>query len=93
MKIQLKGEVKRYRSDNYINPVLVSRLVARLERGQYGIFVTTSYFSQQAQEEVYEMKYPVKLIHGKQLMDIFKRSSFWIDDAIDEAWLSRFESD
>ena len=92
-EIQLKGEVKRYRSDNYINPVLVSRLVARLERGQYGIFVTTSYFSQQAQEEVYEMKYPVKLIHGKQLMDIFKRSSFWIEDAIDEAWLSRFESD
>ena len=93
-EIKLKGEVKRYETEkNYIDPILISRLVARLERGEYGIFVTTSYYSKQAQEEVYEMKYPVKLIHGKQLIDIFKRSSFWIDDAIDEAWLSRFESD
>ena len=31
----------------------VSRLVARLQRGEYGIFVTTSYYTKAAQEEVH----------------------------------------
>ena len=53
-------------------------LAARLDRGEYGIYVTTSFFSKQAQEEVHELRYPLKLIHGKQLMKIIKRSKYWI---------------
>jgi len=89
-EIKLKGEVKRYASSNYINPVQLSRLVARLDRGEYGIYVTTSFFSKQAQEEVHELRYPLKLIHGRQLMTIIKRSKYWINEMIDEAWLSSY---
>ena len=89
-EIKLKGEVKRYASSNYINPVQLSRLAARLDRGEYGIYVTTSFFSKQAQEEVHELRYPLKLIHGKQLMKIIKRSKYWINEAIDEAWLNSY---
>ena len=91
-EIKLKGEVKRYASSNYINPVQLSRLAARLDRGEYGVYVTTSFFSKQAQEEVHELRYPLKLIHGKQLMNIIKRSKYWIDEAIDETWLNSYPS-
>lgn len=41
--IRFRGEVKRYAQSNGVTPDLVSRLVARLLRGEYGLFITTSY--------------------------------------------------
>ena len=87
-EIMFKGEVKRHRSA--ISPEYVSRLVARLDRGEYGIFMTTSYFSKQAQEEVYEMRYPVHLVDGAQLISMFKRSRIWKDEQIDPDWINSF---
>lgn len=67
--IPLKGEVKRYDpSGSGVGPSDVARLVARLQRGEHGVFVTTSYFTQQCQEEVYADKYPAELISGGQLV-------------------------
>jgi HJR/Mrr/RecB family endonuclease len=64
-EIPLKGEVKRYDLDGGgVGPKDVARLVARLQRGEHGVFVTTSYFTPQAQEEMYADKYPVELIPG-----------------------------
>ncbi len=45
----------------------ISRTVARLKRGWIGVFVTTSYYSQPAQIEVIEDKYPLIMINGKRL--------------------------
>jgi len=45
----------------------LARLVARLQRGWIGVFVTTGIFSRAAQEELVEDKYPVLLINGKRL--------------------------
>lgn len=87
-EIMFKGEVKRHRSG--ISPEYVSRLVARLDRGEYGIFMTTSYFTKQAQEEVYEMRYPVHLVDGAQLISMFKRSRIWKDGQIDPDWINSF---
>lgn len=87
-EINFKGEVKRHKQS--ISPEYVSRLVARLDRGEYGIFITTSYFTKQAQEEVYELRYPVHLVDGAQLISIFKRSRMWKNNMIDQNWLNSF---
>ena len=69
--IRLKGEVKRYKPDGGgVGPKDVARLVARLQRGEHGIFVTTSYFTLQAQSEVLEDGYPVDLISGSRLISL-----------------------
>ena len=44
-EIPFLGEAKRYSRTTPVGAKDVSRLVARLTRGQYGVFVTTSYFS------------------------------------------------
>ena len=51
-EIRFRGEVKRYARSTAVDPKSVSRLVARLSRQEYGIFLTTSYFTKQAQREV-----------------------------------------
>jgi len=51
----------------------VSRLASRLGTGTFGIFVTTSYFTKQAQEETFA-SYPIKLIPGGELLTMSMRS-------------------
>ncbi len=45
----------------------LARLVARLQRGWIGVFVTTGVFSRAAQEELHSDRYPVILVNGKRL--------------------------
>lgn len=47
--------------------VHIARTVARLRRGWVGVYVTTSFFSTQVQEEVYEDRYPIVLINGMRV--------------------------
>ena len=67
-EIPFLGEAKRFARSTGVGPKDVSRLVARLSRGQYWIFVTTSYFTKQAQEEVLEDRYPTSLLAGADLV-------------------------
>jgi HJR/Mrr/RecB family endonuclease len=92
-KIEFLGEAKKYNRKNSVGPEMVSRLVARLGRGQYGIFVTTSYYTKQAQTEVLEDGYPVKLYSGidlvnflreQRLIDSGKIKSGWIDSVTEK---------
>lgn len=46
----------------------LARVVARLQRGWMGVYVTTSIFSEPAQLELTEDKYPLVLINGKRLV-------------------------
>ena len=43
--------------------------VARLQRGWFGCYVTTSFFSPSVQQEVLEDKYPIALIHGHRVAE------------------------
>jgi hypothetical protein len=47
----------------------IARTVARLQRGWFGCYVTTSFFSPSVQQEVIEDKYPVALIHGRRVAE------------------------
>ena len=42
--------------------------MARLQRGEYGIFITTSYYTKAAQEEIFEDNYPVRLFSGSDVV-------------------------
>lgn len=92
-EIPFRGEAKRYARSTAVGPKDVSRLVARLSRGQYGIFVTTSYFTKQAQEEVLEDRYPATLIAGADLVRIMRELRVAREGAISSAWLRSVESE
>ncbi len=87
-EIEFKGEVKRYSRGNAVGPKDVSRLVARLGRGQYGIFVTTSFFTRQAQEEVLEDRYPTRLFAGSDVVRIMRELRAARGDEIAPSWLA-----
>ena len=84
--IRFKGEVKRHK--NAIGPDYVSRLVARLERGEYGLFFTTGCFTDAAQKEVIEDRYPVRLITGAELYSFFYEAKVLDSEGnIKSSWL------
>jgi HJR/Mrr/RecB family endonuclease len=85
-EIPVRGEVKRWRQGVGVGEV--SRLVARLKRGEYGIFITTSYYTRQAQEEVIEDAYPVKLFAGIDLVRFLRELKLVAEDRLNEEWLS-----
>ena len=87
-EIPFRGEVKRFKRTNGVDPKSVSRLVARLSRQEYGIFVTTSYFSKKAQREVLEDVYPVHLISGADLIFMLKSLRLVSQGEIRRSWLS-----
>ncbi|MCX6132983.1 MAG: restriction endonuclease [Ignavibacteriales bacterium] len=91
-EIEFKGEAKKYHQGNGVGPKEVSRLVARLQRGEYGIFVTTSYYTQDAQKEVREDQYPVRLFSGMDLVNFLKALGKIVDGKkINSVWLDALD--
>lgn len=50
-----------------INSRDLARVVARLQRGWLGVYVTTGVFSESAQTELHSDKYPIVLVNGNRL--------------------------
>lgn len=67
--IVVLGQAKCERVDAPTGGVHIARTVARLKRGWIGVYVTTSFFSVPVQEELFEDRYPVVLIHGLRLAE------------------------
>jgi hypothetical protein len=89
-EIQFKGEAKKYSRTNGVGPKEVSRLVARLQRGEYGIFITTSYYTLDAQKEVGEDDYPVRLFSGIDLVNFLRvLGKISSEKKISPDWLAR----
>jgi len=92
-EIPFRGEAKKYARSTAVGPKDVSRLVARLSRGQYGIFVTTSYFTKQTQEEVLEDRYPTTLVAGADLVRIMRELRIATGSEIRPTWLRAVEAE
>lgn len=92
-EIDFLGEVKRFSRQAAVRPKDVSRLVARLGRGQYGIFVTTSYFTRQAQEEVIQDAYPTALIAGSDLVRMMRELRIATSGGISPKWMDVVRSE
>ena len=78
LKIVVLGQAKCEKPNKPTNGVHIARTVARLKRGWFGVYVTTSYFSRNVQLEVMDDQYPIMLICGKKLAEtvgkiIFKK--------------------
>lgn len=63
------GQAKCESPSTATGGVHVARTVARLRRGWVGVYVTTSFFSTQVQEEIYEDRYPIVLVNGQRLAE------------------------
>jgi hypothetical protein len=84
-RVPMKGEVKRY--DPRANGV-GRKEVARLQCGEHGVFVASSYFTTQPQEEVFEDRYPVELIYGRRLLGLLTSAGAIREGALDPSWLT-----
>ncbi len=91
--IKFLGEAKKYGRNTAVQPRHVSRLVARLDRGQFGIFITTSYYTRQTQKEVLKDGYPVKLFSGKDIVNILKELRLANNGEINQKWLASISED
>lgn len=67
-KIIVLGQAKCERFNSPTNALHIARTVARLKRGWVGVYVTTSYFSKDAQREMIEDEYPILLVPGLKLV-------------------------
>lgn len=83
-EIEFLGEAKRYKTA--ITPDQVSRLVARLGRGQYGLYFTTSWYSEQTQREIEADRYPVRLFCGQDIVNILRAGDCVSGGRIRTAW-------
>lgn len=92
-EIEFLGEAKKFARDTAVQPKHISRLVARLNRGQFGIFVTTSYYTRQTQREVIEDGYPVRLFSGNDLVNILQELRLVENGTIKENWLQTITKD
>lgn len=66
-KLVVLGQAKCEQIDVATGGNHIARTVARLRRGWVGAYVTTSFFSEPVQREVYEDQYPVLLLNGAGL--------------------------
>ena len=64
------GQAKCVGAATSVSGHALARVVARLQRGWIGVFVTTGIFSRAAQLELEEDRYPVVLINGKRLAKV-----------------------
>lgn len=83
-EIEFLGEAKRYKTA--ITPDQVSRLVARLGRGQYGLYFTTSWYSEQTQREIEADRYPVRLFSGQDIVNILRAGDCISDGVLRSEW-------
>jgi hypothetical protein len=91
-EIEFKGEAKKFGKRSGVKPKDVSRLVARLQRGEYGIFITTSYYTQSAQEEVFKDGYPVRLFSGGDIVNLLKSIGKVSNGRLNKEWFERISS-
>ncbi|UDY34893.1 restriction endonuclease [Dermatobacter hominis] len=90
--VEFALEAKCYALTNGVGVRETSRLVSRLRHRQFGVFVTTSYFGQQAYEEIRADQHPVALISGRDIVDAL-RSVGVTSVAMTETWLNGVAAD
>lgn len=66
-KLIVLGQAKCEKLDAPTGGNHIARTVAKLKRGWLGVYVTTSYFSENVQLEILDDKYPILLINGLSL--------------------------
>ncbi|MFD5085165.1 restriction endonuclease [Kitasatospora sp. NPDC058406] len=79
-------EAKCYSETTAVGVRDVSRLISRLRHRNFGVFVTTSYFHKQVQEEVREDGHPIALVCGRDIIDALRQHGYSTVDGV-RNWL------
>jgi hypothetical protein len=66
-------EAKHYAPTNGVGVKDVSRLISRIKHREFGVFVTTSYISKQAYEEIRNDGHPIIILSGSDIANILFR--------------------
>jgi len=81
------GQAKCVGLETAIGGHALARVVARLQRGWIGVFVTTGAFSRAAQLELAQDRYPIVLINGlrlaKVLFEVLTQERLTLQDLLD----------
>ena len=76
LRLIVLGQAKCKAGDSAATSGLdLARTVARLDRGWVGSFVTTGYFTPQAQREVLDDRFPLLLVNGRQVGETIVRNA------------------
>lgn len=67
-RLVVLGQAKCIKPDSLVSADQIARVVARLQRGWIGVYVTTGAYSEPAQLEMVEDRYPIVLINGQDLV-------------------------
>jgi Restriction endonuclease len=67
-RLVVLGQAKCIKPNSLVSADQIARVVARLQRGWIGVYVTTGAFSEPAQLEIAEDQYPIVLINGLDLV-------------------------
>jgi hypothetical protein len=67
------GQAKCTDPSSPINADQLARVAARLRRGWLGVYVTTGWFTRQAQVEMVDDEYPIVLISGRQVAEFVRQ--------------------
>lgn len=80
-------EAKCYARSTVVGVEHTSRLISRLRHRNFGVFVTLSYFGEQAYEEVRADQHPVALICGRDIVEVLRQRGYGSVPAV-QAWLN-----
>lgn len=88
IKLEFSMEAKCYDPQNSNGVHLTSRLISRLKHRQFGYFVTTSFVSTQAYNEIIEDNHPVIIFAGRDIARILIEHGYNSEAKV-LAWLER----
>lgn len=86
IRLEWSLEAKLYAPANGVGVAETSRLISRLRHREFGVFVTTSYVSRQAYEELRGDQHPVVVICGRDIAELLKTHGYGTAAAV-RAWL------
>jgi hypothetical protein len=75
LKLVVLGQAKCVSGATPQSGLDLARTVARLDRGWVGAFVTTGYFSDQAQREVVADRFPLLMLNGRHVGETVVKES------------------
>ncbi len=89
LRLDCALEAKCYGENNGVGVKEMSRLISRIRYRQFGIFVTTSYVSTQAYQEVVDDGHPIVIVTATDIARILRQNSIFHDDM--KEWLGSLD--
>jgi hypothetical protein len=86
IRLEWSLEAKCYAPTNGAGVKETSRLISRLRHREFGVFVTTSFVSKQAYEELRGDEHPVVVICARDIAELLRRHDYGTPEAV-IAWL------